>query len=48
MRRERERKIARKKVRDTVKGWEEMSDDGKGGKYFRVGKVERGAGSVWE
>lgn len=48
LRRERERRIARKKVQDTVKGWETMFNGGKGGKYFRVGKVDRGPGSGWE
>lgn len=48
LRREREKRVARRKVEETVRGWERMFDGGKDGKYFRVGKVERGAGSGWE
>lgn len=46
--REREKRVARKKVEETVRGWEKMFDGGKDGKYFRVGKVNRGPGSGWE
>lgn len=48
LRRERERRVARRKVEETVKGWEKMFDGGKDGKYFRVGAVNRGPGSGWE
>ena len=48
LRREREVRVARKKVRETVDGWRRMFDGGKGGKYFRVGRVERGEGSGWK
>ena len=48
LRREREGRLARKKVEETVRGWERMFDGGKGGRYFRVGRVERGEGSGWE
>ena len=48
LRREREGRLARKKVEETVRGWERMFDGGKEGKYFRVGKVDRGEGSGWE
>lgn len=48
LRREREKRMARKKVEETVKGWERMFDGGKDGKYFRVGKVYRGLDSGWE
>ena len=46
LRLERERRVARKKVRDTVRGWEKMFDGGKDGKYFWVGRVKREEG--WE
>ncbi|KAL8786540.1 MAG: hypothetical protein Q9195_008171 [Heterodermia aff. obscurata] len=46
LRLERERRVARKKVRDTVRGWESMFDGGKDGKYFWVGRVKREEG--WE
>ncbi|KAL9596092.1 MAG: hypothetical protein Q9219_006040 [cf. Caloplaca sp. 3 TL-2023] len=42
LRREREGRIARKKVGEAVRGWERLFDGGKGGKYFWVGRVERG------
>lgn len=45
-RREREWRVARQMVVDTVKGWEKLFDGGKGGAYFRVGKVVREEG--WE
>lgn len=48
LRREREVRVARKKVVETVEGWRKMFDGGKGGKYFWVGRVERGVGSGWE
>lgn len=46
MRREREVRLARKKVQEAVKGWEGLFDGGKGGKYFWVGRVDRG-GEGW-
>ena len=46
IRRERERRVARGKVKETVGGWERMFDGGKGGKYFWVGRVRREVG--WE
>lgn len=46
LRLERERRVARKKVRDAVAGWEKMFDGGKDGKYFWVGSVKREEG--WE
>lgn len=46
LRLEREKRVAKKKVRDTVAGWEKMFDGGKDGKYFRVGRVKREEG--WE
>ena len=48
LRKEREGRLARKQVVDTVRGWERMFDGGKEGNYFRVGRVERGEGSGWE
>ena len=48
LRREREKRTARKKVEESVRGWEKMFDGGKDGKYFSVGKVNRGPGSGWE
>lgn len=48
LQREREKRLARKQVEETVRGWEKMFDGGKDGKYFRVGKVDRGPGSGWE
>lgn len=48
LRREREVRVARKKVVETVDGWRKMFDGGKVGKYFWVGRVERGVGSGWE
>lgn len=47
-RRERERREARNKVREAVKGWEGLFDGGKGGRYFWVGRVDRGIGVGWE
>lgn len=46
LRREREWRVARGQVRDAVRGWESMFDGGKGGKYFRVGRIKREEG--WE
>lgn len=46
VRREREGRLARKRVRETVEGWEKTFNGGKGGKYFRIGSVYRGA--KWE
>ncbi|CAD6586958.1 MAG: hypothetical protein ASARMPRED_002894 [Alectoria sarmentosa] len=46
--RERDKRVARKKVEETVRGWERMFDGGKDGKYFKVGKVNRRPGSGWE
>ena len=48
LRKERERRLAKKQVEETVRGWERMFDGGKDGKYFKVGKVWRGEGSGWE
>lgn len=48
LRKERETRLAKKKVEETVKGWERMFDGGKEGRYFRVGKVDRGPESGWE
>lgn len=48
LRRERERRVARKQVRETVSGWEKMFAGEKDGKYFRIGSVKRGVGSGWE
>ena len=48
LRRERERRLARRQVENTVRGWERMFDGGKEGKYFWVGRVDRGVGSGWE
>jgi len=48
LRREREGRLAKRKVEETVRGWERMFDGGKDGKYFRVGRVNRGEGSGWE
>ena len=48
LRREREVRLAKKQVQDTVNGWKKMFDGGKDGKYFRVGRVNRGPGSGWE
>lgn len=48
LRREREGRLAKRKVEETVKGWEGMFDGGKDGKYFRVGRVDRGEGSGWK
>lgn len=39
LRRERETRVARRKVFDAVEGWRKMFDGGKGGKYFWVGRV---------
>lgn len=39
LRREREVREAKRKVWEAVDGWRKMFDGGKGGKYFRVGKV---------
>lgn len=39
LRREREVREAKRKVWEAVEGWRKMFDGGKGGKYFRVGKV---------
>lgn len=47
VRREREMRVARGKVREAVKGWERMFDGGKGGKYFWVGRVVGGE-KEWE
>ena len=46
LRREREWRVGRGKVRVSVSGWEKVFDGGKGGKYFRVGRVRREEG--WE
>lgn len=39
LRREKEVREAKRKVWEAVDGWRKMFDGGKGGKYFRVGKV---------
>lgn len=44
LRREKEMREARRKVFETVEGWRKLFDGGKGGKYFRVGKV---VGQEW-
>lgn len=44
VRREREAREARRRVGEAVEGWRKMFDGGKGGKYFRVGKVVREEG----
>ena len=44
LRRERERREARKRVWEAVEGWRKVFDGGKGGKYFRVGWV---VGAEW-
>ena len=46
IRRERAWRLARVRVRESVKGWQQVFDGGKGGKYFRVGRVKREEG--WE
>ncbi|KAL8665412.1 MAG: hypothetical protein Q9202_002305 [Teloschistes flavicans] len=48
MRRERERREARGTVREAVRGWEKLFDGGRGGRYFWVGRVDRGGGVGWE
>ncbi len=48
LRRERELRLARKQVEQTVEGWRKMFDGGKGGKYFKRGEVDRGEGSGWQ
>ena len=48
LKREREKRVASKRVEETVRGWERLFDGGKDGKYFRVGKVDRGPDSGWE
>lgn len=47
VRREREGRVARRRVRETVEGWEGMFDGGMGGRYWWVGRVWRGKGSGW-
>ncbi|KAL8918202.1 MAG: hypothetical protein Q9208_007478 [Pyrenodesmia sp. 3 TL-2023] len=52
LRREREARVARRKVREAVRGWEKLFDGGKGGRYFWVGWVvreegEEGDGDGW-
>lgn len=39
VRREGERRRARREVEEVVEGWRRMFNGGKGGKYFRVGRV---------
>ena len=46
VRREREWRVARGRVRETVEGWRKLFDGGKGGAYFRVGRLVREEG--WE
>ena len=38
-RRERDLRVAKKKMEDAVEGWRRLFDGGKGGKYFWVGRV---------
>ena len=47
LRREREGRVARKKVEEVVEGWRGLFDGGKGGRYFWRGRVQRGEGSGW-
>ena len=47
LRRERETRVARKQVRETVEGWRRLFDGGKGGRYFRVGRVVYPEGWSW-
>ena len=42
MRRERDLRVARRKVEEAVEGWRRLFDGGKGGRYFWVGRVVRG------
>ena len=39
LRKERETREARRKVFEVVDGWRKLFDGGKGGKYFKVGRV---------
>lgn len=39
VRREGKRRRARREVEEVVEGWRRVFDGGKGGKYFRVGRV---------
>ena len=41
LKRERELRVARKQVWETVEGWRKTYDGGKDGKYFKVGTVKR-------
>ena len=47
LRRERERRVAKKQVAGTIDGWRKMFDGGKGGKYFFRGTINREEGSGW-
>ncbi|KAL8860809.1 MAG: hypothetical protein Q9178_002839, partial [Gyalolechia marmorata] len=49
-RRERDMRVARRKVQEAVEGWRKLFDGGKGGKYFWVGTVvgREGWGDVRE
>ena len=38
-RRERDIRVAKKKMEEAVEGWRRLFDGGKGGKYFWVGRV---------
>lgn len=42
VRRERELRVARRKVEEAVEGWSRLFDGGKGGRYFWVGRVVKG------
>ena len=42
VRRERDLRVARRKVEEAVEGWRRLFDGGKGGRYFWVGRVVRG------
>ena len=49
VRRERDLRVARRKVEEAVEGWRRLFDGGKGGRYFWVGRVvgrEEGVGEV--
>ncbi|KAG8528958.1 uncharacterized protein KY384_006647 [Bacidia gigantensis] len=46
--REKETRVARKKVYEAVEGWRKLFDGGKGGKYFWRGMVDRRVESGWE
>jgi len=45
---ERERRVARRRVEEVVRGWERWFDGGWGGRYFWVGRVWMGEGGWGE